>query len=145
RYLGHANGITQMAFGFAQFIVPLAAVALMAGIGLKGILILDVVGYAVAVTVLMLVKFPRTLPWKRRESLVAEIKHGFTSSGHNRGFRALLLWFAALNIFLSPLFLLVTPLVLSFDSLESVARVAVAGGAGAILGGIALGFWGGPK
>ncbi|WP_244229809.1 amino acid adenylation domain-containing protein [Kitasatospora albolonga] len=145
RYLGHANGITQMAFGFAQFIVPLAAVALMAGIGLKGILILDVVGYAVAVTVLMLVKFPRTLPWKRRESLVAEIKHGFTYSWHNRGFRAMLLWFAALNIFLSPLFLLVTPLVLSFDSLESVARVAVAGGAGAILGGIAMGFWGGPK
>ncbi len=145
RYLGHANGITQMAFGFAQFIVPLAAVALMAGIGLKGILILDVTGYAVAITVLLLVKFPKTLPWTRRESLVAEIKNGFAYSWKNRGFRAMLLWFAALNIFLSPLFLLVTPLVLSFDSLESVARVAVAGGAGAILGGIAMGFWGGPK
>ncbi|MFW3474300.1 amino acid adenylation domain-containing protein [Streptomyces microflavus] len=145
RYLGHANGITQMAFGFAQFIVPLAAVALMAGIGLKGILILDVTGYAVAITVLMFVKFPRTLPWTRRESLVAEIRNGFAYSWHNRGFRAMLLWFAALNIFLSPLFLLVTPLVLSFDSLESVARVAVAGGAGAILGGVAMGFWGGPK
>ncbi|MFD8728289.1 amino acid adenylation domain-containing protein [Streptomyces sp. NPDC059611] len=145
RYLGHANGITQMAFGFAQFIVPLAAVALMAGIGLKGILILDVTGYAVAITVLMLVKFPKTLPWTRRESLVAEIRNGFAYSWKNRGFRAMLLWFAALNIFLSPLFLLVTPLVLSFDSLESVARVAVAGGAGAILGGIAMGFWGGPQ
>ncbi|ARI53936.1 non-ribosomal peptide synthetase [Streptomyces sp. S8] len=145
RYLGHANGITQMAFGFAQFIVPLAAVALMAGIGLKGILILDVTGYAVAITVLLIVKFPRTLPWTRRESLVAEIRNGFAYSWKNRGFRAMLLWFAALNIFLSPLFLLVTPLVLSFDSLESVARVAVAGGAGAILGGIAMGFWGGPK
>ncbi|MFF8436296.1 non-ribosomal peptide synthetase/MFS transporter [Streptomyces bacillaris] len=145
RYLGHANGITQMAFGFAQFIVPLAAVALMAGIGLKGILILDVTGYAVAITVLLIVKFPKTLPWTRRESLVAEIKNGFAYSWKNRGFRAMLLWFAALNIFLSPLFLLVTPLVLSFDSLESVARVAVAGGAGAILGGIAMGFWGGPK
>ncbi|WP_432009095.1 amino acid adenylation domain-containing protein [Streptomyces bacillaris] len=145
RYLGHANGITQMAFGFAQFIVPLAAVALMAGIGLKGILILDVTGYAVAITVLLIVKFPKTLPWTRRESLVAEIRNGFAYSWKNRGFRAMLLWFAALNIFLSPLFLLVTPLVLSFDSLESVARVAVAGGAGAILGGIAMGFWGGPK
>ncbi|WP_098024648.1 non-ribosomal peptide synthetase/MFS transporter [Streptomyces sp. st115] len=145
QYLGHANGITQMAFGFAQFIVPLAAVALMAGIGLKGILILDVVSYTIAIGVLSFVKFPKTLPWTRRESLVAEIKHGFAHSWRNRGFRAMLLWFAALNIFLSPLFLLVTPLVLSFDSLEAVARVSVAGGAGAILGGIAMGFWGGPK
>ncbi|MEV0007135.1 amino acid adenylation domain-containing protein [Streptomyces sp. NPDC047973] len=145
QYLGHANGIVQMAFGVAQFIVPLAAVALMAGIGLKGILILDVVSYVIAVGVLAFVKFPKTLPWKRRESLVAEIRHGFAHSWKNKGFRAMLLWFAALNIFLSPLFLLVTPLVLSFDSLEAVARVAVAGGAGAIVGGIAMGFWGGPK
>ncbi|MFI0594059.1 amino acid adenylation domain-containing protein [Streptomyces griseus] len=145
QYLGHANGITQMAFGFAQFIVPLAAVALMAGIGLKGILILDVVSYTIAIGVLSFVKFPKMLPWTRRESLVAEIKHGFAHSWRNRGFRAMLLWFAALNIFLSPLFLLVTPLVLSFDSLEAVARISVAGGAGAILGGIAMGFWGGPK
>ncbi|WP_103507882.1 non-ribosomal peptide synthetase/MFS transporter [Streptomyces sp. SM13] len=145
QYLGHANGITQMAFGFAQFIVPLAAVALMAGIGLKGILILDVVSYTIAIGVLSFVKFPKTLPWTRRESLVAEIKHGFAHSWRNRGFRTMLLWFAALNIFLSPLFLLVTPLVLSFDSLEAVARISVAGGAGAILGGIAMGFWGGPQ
>ncbi|WP_257133825.1 MFS transporter, partial [Streptomyces sp. f51] len=145
QYLGHANGITQMAFGFAQFIVPLAAVALMAGIGLKGILILDVVSYTIAIGVLSFVRFPKTLPWKRKESLVAEIKHGFAHSWRNRGFRAMLLWFAALNIFLSPLFLLITPLVLSFDSLAAVARISVAGGAGAILGGIAMGFWGGPK
>ncbi|MEU0148673.1 amino acid adenylation domain-containing protein [Streptomyces sp. NPDC006288] len=145
QYLGHANGIVQMAFGVAQFVVPLAAVALMAGIGLKGILILDVASYVIAVGVLLCVKFPKTLPWTRRESLVAEIRHGFAHSWSNRGFRAMLLWFAALNIFLSPLFLLVTPLVLSFDSLEAVARVAVAGGAGAILGGVAMGFWGGPK
>ncbi|UCA48342.1 amino acid adenylation domain-containing protein [Streptomyces sp. WA6-1-16] len=145
QYLGHANGITQMAFGFAQFIVPLAAVALMAGIGLKGILILDVVSYTIAIGVLSFVKFPKTLPWKRKESLVAEIKHGFAHSWRNRGFRAMLLWFAALNIFLSPLFLLITPLVLSFDSLAAVARISVAGGAGAILGGIAMGFWGGPR
>ncbi|WP_443045309.1 amino acid adenylation domain-containing protein [Streptomyces sp. NBC_00342] len=144
QYLGHANGIVQMAFGVAQFVVPLVAVALMAAIGLKGILILDVASYAVAIGVLLCVRFPVTMAWSRRESLIAEIKHGFQHSWHNRGFRAMLLWFAGLNVFLSPLFLLLTPLVLSFDSLAAAARVAVAGGAGAILGGIAMGFWGGP-
>lgn len=145
RYLGHANGIVQMAFGVSQFVVPLVAVALMAAVGLRGILIIDVASYVIAIGVVAFVRFPKTLPWTRRESLVAEIRHGFAHSWRNRGFRAMLLWFAALNIFLSPLFLLITPLVLSFDSLGAAARVAVAGGAGAIAGGIAMGFWGGPK
>ncbi|MEV0132076.1 amino acid adenylation domain-containing protein [Dactylosporangium sp. NPDC050688] len=145
QYLGHANGIVQLAGGVSAFVVPLVAVGLMAGIGLKGILILDVVSYTVAITVLAAVKFPKTLPWRRRESLLAEIRHGFTYSWHHRGFRAMLLWFAGLNIFLSPLFLLMTPLVLSFTDLDAAARVAMCGGAGVIVGGIAMGFWGGPR
>ncbi|WP_406089052.1 amino acid adenylation domain-containing protein [Streptomyces sp. NBC_01013] len=145
QYLGHANGIVQLAFGTAQFVVPLVAVALMAAIGLDGILVIDVVSYVLAIGILLAVKFPRTLPWTRRESLVSEIRHGFAHSWRNRGFRAMLLWFAGLNIFLSPLFLLITPMVLAFDDLQGAARVAVAGGAGAILGGIVMGFWGGPR
>ncbi|MEV6353306.1 non-ribosomal peptide synthetase/MFS transporter [Streptomyces hydrogenans] len=145
RYLGHANGIVQLAFGTAQFVVPLAAVALMAAIGLRGILVIDVVSYAVAIGILLVVRFPRTLPWTRRESLGAEIRNGFAHAWRHRGFRSMLLWFAGLNVFLSPLFLLTTPLVLAFDDLGGAARVAVAGGAGALLGGVAMGFWGGPR
>ncbi|MFD4152395.1 amino acid adenylation domain-containing protein [Streptomyces hydrogenans] len=145
RYLGHANGIVQLAFGTAQFVVPLAAVALMAAIGLRGILVIDVISYAVAIGILLVVRFPRTLPWTRRESLGTEIRNGFAHAWRHRGFRSMLLWFAGLNVFLSPLFLLTTPLVLAFDDLGGAARVAVAGGAGALLGGVAMGFWGGPR
>ncbi|MFE5792221.1 amino acid adenylation domain-containing protein [Streptomyces sp. NPDC056503] len=145
RYLGHANGIVQLAFGTAQFVVPLVAVALLAAIGLRGILVIDVISYAVAIGTLLLVRFPRALPWTRRESLVAEIRNGFAHAWRHRGFRSMLLWFAGLNVFLSPLLLLTTPLVLSFDGLGGAARVAVAGGAGALLGGVAMGFWGGPR
>ncbi|MED7953033.1 non-ribosomal peptide synthetase/MFS transporter [Streptomyces sp. BE303] len=145
QYLGHANGIVQLAFGTAQFVVPLVAVALMAAIGLRGILIIDVASYVLAIGILLAVRFPRTLPWTRRESLTAEIKQGFGWSWRNRGFRAMLLWFAGLNVFLSPLFLLITPMVLAFDDLDGAARVAVAGGAGALLGGVTMGFWGGPR
>ncbi|MFF7454508.1 amino acid adenylation domain-containing protein [Kitasatospora sp. NPDC008115] len=145
QYLGHANGVVQLAFGAAQFVVPLVAVALLAGIGLRGILIIDVVSYTIAVGILLAVRFPRTLPWTRREPLVEEIKQGFGYSWRQRGFRSMLLWFAGLNVFLSPLFLLTTPMVLAFSDLDGAARVAVAGGAGALLGGIAMGFWGGPR
>ncbi|MFF2658536.1 amino acid adenylation domain-containing protein [Kitasatospora sp. NPDC058032] len=145
QYLGHANGVVQLAFGAAQFVVPLVAVALLAAIGLRGILIIDVASYTVAVGILLVVRFPRTLPWTRREPLVEEIKQGFGYSWRQRGFRSMLLWFAGLNVFLSPLFLLTTPMVLAFSDLNGAARVAVAGGAGALLGGIAMGFWGGPR
>ncbi|MFB7473599.1 amino acid adenylation domain-containing protein [Kitasatospora sp. NPDC056184] len=145
QYLGHANGVVQLAFGAAQFVVPLVAVALLAAIGLRGILIIDVASYTIAVGILLAVRFPRTLPWTRREPLVEEIKQGFGYSWRQRGFRSMLLWFAGLNVFLSPLFLLTTPMVLAFSDLDGAARVAVAGGAGALLGGIAMGFWGGPR
>jgi MFS family permease len=144
-YLGHANGVVQMVGGVAQILVPLVAVGLMAAIGLSGILVIDVVSYAVAVGVVLFVRFPTMMAWRRRETLLAEIGHGFRYSWGQPGFRAMLLFFAALNVFLAPLFLLISPLVLSFAGLARVGEVALAAGVGATLGGLAMAFWGGPR
>ncbi|WP_327234108.1 amino acid adenylation domain-containing protein [Streptomyces sp. NBC_01317] len=145
RFLGRANGVTQMALGFAQFLVPLFAVGLLAGIGLGGILVLDVVSYTAAVAITLAVRFPKAMAAVRRESVLEEIKGGFRRALGSRHFRAMLLFFAALNIFLSPLFLLTTPLVLSFADLAATGWVAVAAGAGAVVGGLTLLIWGGPR
>jgi amino acid adenylation domain-containing protein len=145
RYLGHANGVVQLAGGMAQLVVPLVAVGLMAAIGLGGILLIDVVSYAVAVAVVAAVRFPRTMPWRRREPLLTEVAEGLRYSWGNRSFRAMLLWFAGLNIFLAPLFLMVTPLVLGFGTLGQVGRVAFVSGAGAVAGALVLAVWGGPR
>ncbi|WP_371494375.1 amino acid adenylation domain-containing protein [Kitasatospora sp. NBC_00374] len=145
RYLGRANGIVQMALGFAQFLVPLFAVGLLAGIGLGGILALDVVSYAAAVGITLAVRFPQAMAWRRRESVVEEIRAGFRRSLGSRHFRAMLVFFAVLNVFLSPLFLLTTPLVLSFADLPATGWVAMAAGAGAVAGGLTLLIWGGPR
>ncbi|MFC9328530.1 amino acid adenylation domain-containing protein [Kitasatospora sp. NPDC057015] len=145
RYLGRANGVVQMAFGFAQFLVPLFAVKLLAVVGLSGILVFDVASYAFAVAVVALVRFPKTMAWKRRESMSAEIRAGFRSSLGSRHFRAMLVFFAVLNIFLSPLFLLTSPLVLSFAGLQDTGWVAMGGGLGALLAGLTMLVWGGPR
>ncbi|MER8186097.1 amino acid adenylation domain-containing protein [Kitasatospora sp. NPDC094015] len=145
RFLGRANGIVQMALGFAQFLVPLFAVGLLAGIGLGGILALDVVSYTAAVAITLAVRFPQAMAWRRRESVTAEIRAGFRRSLGSRHFRAMLVYFAVLNIFLSPLFLLTTPLVLSFADLAATGWVAMAAGAGAVAGGLTLLIWGGPR
>ncbi|GAA1300732.1 hypothetical protein Psi02_27630 [Planotetraspora silvatica] len=145
RYLGHANGVLQMVTGTAQLIVPLIAVGLMAAIGIEGILVIDVASYAFAVLSVSLVRFPKTMGWRRRESVLAEMAEGFRYSWGQRGFRGMLLFFAALNVFLSPLFLLLTPLVLGFATLSDVGRVSFAGGVGVLLGGLAMTVWGGPR
>ncbi|GIH27592.1 hypothetical protein Aph01nite_59020 [Acrocarpospora phusangensis] len=145
RYLGHANGVVQMVTGTAQLIVPLVAVGLMAAIGLEGILVLDVISYLFAFTSVLLVRFPKTMGARRRESLLTEMAEGFRYTWGNRNFRAMLLFFAALNVFLSPLFLLLSPLVLAFATLADVGRVSFAGGAGVLLGGLVMTVWGGPR
>ncbi|MEU6413191.1 amino acid adenylation domain-containing protein [Microbispora sp. NPDC046933] len=145
RFLGHANGVVQMATGTAQLIVPLIAVGLMAAIGLEGILVIDVASYVVATLTVALIRFPATMAWKRRESVLAEMMGGIRHSWGHRGFRAMLFYFAVLNVFLSPLFLMISPLVLSFASLAEVGRVSFAGGLGAFLGGLAMAAWGGPR
>ncbi|MFG3709003.1 amino acid adenylation domain-containing protein [Micromonospora sp. NPDC047670] len=145
RYLGHANGLTQTAVGLTQFTVPLLAVALLQAVGLRGILLIDVASYLFAMGVLAAVRFPRTLALQRREGIGAEIVAGFRYSLRRREFRAMLAFFAALNFFLFPVLFLLSPLVLGFADLEEVARVALAGGVGAAVGGLVMLVWGGPR
>ncbi|MFE5328303.1 amino acid adenylation domain-containing protein [Embleya sp. NPDC056575] len=145
RYLGHANGIVQMSTGLAQLVVPLIAVALLAGIGLGGILLIDITTFVIAVTVVAFVPFPDTMAQTRRESMVKEIANGVRYSMGHAGFRTMLLYFALLNVFLAPMLVLMTPLVLSFGSVHTAGAVGMAAGAGALLGGLAMGVWGGPR
>jgi amino acid adenylation domain-containing protein len=144
-YLGHAIGVTQMTNGVAQLVVPLVAAGLLSVMGLGGIVVIDVVSYAFAVAVVLFVRFPNTLPWRPREPLTTEIAKGFSYTWKDRGLRAVLTYFAVLNLFLSPMLLLVSPLVLSFSSLGDVGRVSVVSGLGVMLGGLTMALWGGPR
>ncbi|WP_405109271.1 amino acid adenylation domain-containing protein [Micromonospora sp. NBC_01405] len=145
RFLGHANGVTQTAMGLTQFTVPLVAVALLDAVGLRGILLIDVASYVFAMGVLGLVRFPRTLALQRREGLGEEMVAGLRYALRRREFRAMLTFFAALNLFLFPALYLLSPLVLGFADLNQVARIALTGGVGAAVGGLVMLVWGGPS
>ncbi|NBE85105.1 amino acid adenylation domain-containing protein [Micromonospora sp. NEAU-HG-1] len=145
RFLGHANGVTQTAMGLTQFTVPLVAVALLDAVGLRGILLIDVASYVFAMGVLGLVRFPRTLALQRREGLGEEMAAGLRYALRRREFRAMLTFFAALNLFLFPALYLLSPLVLGFADLDQVARIALTGGVGAAVGGLVMLVWGGPS
>ncbi|MFI7605992.1 amino acid adenylation domain-containing protein [Micromonospora sp. NPDC049366] len=145
RYLGHAMGITQLSNGFAMLLMPVFAAGLLAAIELKGILLLDVGSYVIAVLTLALVRFPDTLGWRPRERLLVAIANGLRYSWQHRGFRLMLGYFALGNIFLAPALVLVTPLVLAFGTATQVAQVALAEALGAVAGGVLMSLWGGPR
>ncbi|MEV1329763.1 amino acid adenylation domain-containing protein [Micromonospora costi] len=145
RYLGHAMGITQLSNGFAMLLMPVFAAGLLAAIELKGILLLDVASYLVAVLTLAVVRFPDSLGWRPRERLLVAIANGLRYSWQHRGFRLMLGYFALGNIFLAPALVLTTPLVLSFGTATQVAQVALAEAFGAVAGGVLMSVWGGPR
>ncbi|WP_433495896.1 amino acid adenylation domain-containing protein [Micromonospora sp. CA-248089] len=145
RYLGHAMGITQLSTGVATLLMPAFAAGLLATIELKGILLVDVASYVFAVLTLAVVRFPDALGWRPRERLLVAIANGMRYSWRHRGFRLMLGYFALGNIFLAPALVLVTPLVLSFGSPTQVAQVALAEAVGAVLGGVLMSLWGGPR
>lgn len=144
RYLGHANGIVATINGAGLLFAPLLAVGLLAAIGLKGILVIDVASYAFALTVLAVVRFPALLGRVRREPFWTQVLGGVRLSWGVPQFRAMLVFFGIGNLLYAAPILLVTPLVLGFAHLAQVGLAAVAEGLGLVVGGLVLSVWGGP-
>ena len=144
-YLGNANGVVQLALSFANFLVPLVAVGLLAAIGMAGILAFEVASYLVAAVVLLAVRFPATMALRRRETIGQEIRNGFGYFWRRPRLRAMLLFFVATNLFLAIVLVLVSPLVLTIGDVQDAARVATAATAGAVAGGLVMAIWGGPS
>ena len=145
QFLGYANGILQLGNGLARVTMPILAAGLMAWIGLDGILLVDVISYLVALTILAVVRFPALMGWRRKETLVAEIREGFRYSWSHSGLRYLLIYSALINLFLGSLLVLAVPLVLSFGSLADVGLVSAIDAGGLLIGGLILSLWGGPR
>ncbi|MCE7004694.1 amino acid adenylation domain-containing protein [Kibdelosporangium philippinense] len=143
RYLDHIAGAARMPAGVSRSIVPIAAVGLMAVVGLEGILVLGVVGYVVAIAVTLLVRFPRTMAGPT-ESVMAEIKAGFRYLWDHARFRRALIFFAVLDVLLAPLFLLIPPLVLAVGTLTDLGWILLGSGLAGVLGGLVMTMWGGP-
>ncbi|MEU8664589.1 MFS transporter [Actinoplanes philippinensis] len=137
--------MVQTAEDVVRLIAPLAGAALLAAFGMEWILLLEVATVAVSIAVVLAVRFPRSMAHPRGEPLLAEIAAGFRYSVGNRSFRAMLVLFAVVNVFMSPLILLVQPLSLSFAPLTTAGWISFAGGLGVAAGGLTLTVWGGPR
>ncbi|MBZ4334376.1 MFS transporter [Corallococcus interemptor] len=149
QHLGRANAMAEVASGASQILSPIIAGALIDSVGLKGVLTVDVCSFLIAVTTLLMVRFPRPTASEAGQqgkgSLLAEMKQGWSFISARKGLLSLMAFTGVAVLCMDLVVLLITPLVLAFTDISTLGRIASIAGVGALLGGIGMGVWGGPK
>lgn len=150
RHLARASGIQQTAAGIGTILAPLLGGVLLATVGLRVILVADLVSFVFAVVALLAVRIPRPAESAvgaaaRGGSILRQAQFGWLYIRQRPGLLALLLVFAVLNFGTGVVQVLITPLVLSFGSVEVLGKVLTVGSAGSLVGGALISAWGGPR
>ncbi|MFL6290879.1 MAG: MFS transporter [Thermoanaerobaculia bacterium] len=145
---GRASGLSQMGLALSQILAPLLGALMLQWVRMRGILIVDLATFGVAVLALLAVRFrepDRTSEKDAPRSLWQESTVGWTYLRQRPGLMALLILFANTNFNLGMLQALLPPLILSFASSTSLGTVLSIAGVGMLTGTLAMGVWGGPK
>ncbi len=149
KHYGRAAGMLPLARSIAETLAPFAGGVLVLTIGLPQILFIDVLTFLFAIGSLALIRIP--MPPKTQESKTGqqsfwqEAAFGWTYILKRPGLLALLLFFTAHNLLVGTVWVLPTPLVLSFASVDVLGYVLAASGAGMLIGSLVMSTWGGPK
>ncbi|HEU4326192.1 MAG TPA: MFS transporter [Roseiflexaceae bacterium] len=145
--LGRANGMGQIARSLGQLIGPLLGGILLAVIGIQGVIMIDLITFLVAVSSLLLIRFPSYAPrdpGEAGEPWWSAALAGWRYVLDRPGLLGLLIFFAAINFLLGSIEVLVTPLVLSFTTTEMLGLILFIGGLGMLCGSLVMSFWRGP-
>ncbi|WP_369371984.1 amino acid adenylation domain-containing protein [Promicromonospora sp. Populi] len=143
RYLGHASGIGQLGAGVGTVFAPMLGASLIGVIGISGVLLLDTVTFAIGALTLLLTRFPDLLFRRRQESFGTEIRNGWRYITRRPGLRSALRYFVIDHVFYVLGFAVITPMLLVEQPAAVMGTALGAAGAGALLGSVAMGVWGG--
>jgi DHA3 family macrolide efflux protein-like MFS transporter len=145
--LTRVNGLVQTGFAVAQVGGPLLAGVLVSSISMQGVLLVDALTFLVGVVALVLAKVPR--PARSvdagEEDLWREAATGFRYVRARPGLLGLLTVFGLSNFVFGIASIAITPLLLSFADVRQLGVQMAIGGAGLLVGGIAMSTWGGPR
>ena len=145
RYYGRANGMVSLGGATSSLLAPLIGGALVIAIGLRGIVLIDLLSFAIAVTITLSVRFPDTMFKKREETFRQEIVGGWRFITRRHGLLAMILLTSLLNYFFAMVEVLATPLTLSFGNPSVLGMVLAASGVGLLLGSAVMTVWGGTE
>lgn len=145
--LVRANGMGQIARSLGQLIAPLIGGMLLTAIGIQGVIMIDLITFLVAVSSLLLIRFPSYAPRdpdEAGEPWWSAALAGWRYVLDRPGLLGLLVFFATINFLLGSIEVLVTPLVLSFTTAETLGLLLFIGGLGMLCGSLAMSLWRGP-
>lgn len=141
--------MSQLGLAASQILAPGMAGALVARIGVPGVILVDFATFLVALVTLLFVRFPRPPATAEgsvdRGAILAEARVGWRFIRQRPGLLAMLLLFATTNFSMAVLQVLVTPLVLGFASAEVLGVVLSVAGFGMLAGSLVMSLWGGPR
>ncbi|MBG0785050.1 MAG: MFS transporter [Anaerolineaceae bacterium] len=146
--LTRANSMMQMGEAIQSIITPLLAGALVTTVGMKGIIIIDIATYLLALSTLIFVRIPqpeRKLEAGNRFSVLKDVAFGWHYLVARKGLFGLLLYFASVNFFMNLSAVMLGPLVLSFGSATSLGVTQTVMGLGMLVGSLIMSVWGGFK
>lgn len=151
-HLARASGMSQISQSVSQILGPILAGILVGVIGFHGVILIDSVTFLFAAATLLAVRIPRPAatpaaaqPGDRRPTVAGDAGFGWRYIRTHSGLFSLMALFALTNFAVGIVQVLLTPLVLSFASPAALGTVNAVGAAGALLGGVLLSVWGGPR
>lgn len=151
KHLGRANGMNQLADGFARLTAPILAATLLSIIHLQGIVFIDFSTMLFAQIFLLILPFPEinnnsdnTEDTKESEkiSFLGEISQGFSYLQQRPGLLAVLLFTILINFLVGVFDVVVIPLALSFSSVVITGTIFSITCSGIVVGGVATSIWG---
>lgn len=145
-----ANSLMGLAGPSSQVVAPLAAGALLGLIGLRGVLLIDILTFLVAVGTLALVHIPRPSETLDQAGLtvrstLSELSFGFRYIWQRRSLLLLQNLFMLGNFLFTIAFTMFAPMVLlrTGNNELLLGSVQTIGALGGVLGGVLVGVWGG--
>ena len=132
-----------------DILAPVLAASLLEAIDLSGIVLIDFATYFFAVITLLLVRIPQPKLEPRadgsRNRIASDVRFAWRYLRERPGLFNLQLYYACVNFFLSTVFVLSGPLVLSQHDAQVYGVVQMVLGIGGLAGGLVASAWGGPK
>ena len=148
KHIGRANGMVQGSEAIALLLAPLIAGVLLSSIELRGVILVDLATFLVALITLLFVRIPTihtTDANTRSESFRQALLNGWKYILARPGILSLILFFSFSNFLAGVLQVLVQPLILSFANVTALGFMLSLGSSGMLVGSILMGSWGGTK
>ena len=146
-----ANTMLGLAHSISSVFAPMAAGALLAFIGIGGILTIDIVTFSFAVGTLVIVTIPQPaahhVEAAKKRNLLSDCAFGFRYVAASRSLTGLLLLYFALNFLMTSSGAVLSPMILARtgDNELILGTVQMLFGISGLVGGALVSIWGGPK